>query len=177
MRRVVCHSTEFGLCLFARGADPVEAQFRTNRHNGLVADHHPIGELPFHASHILLLHTALLKLFSHRLGTLGMLPNKHDPRRKPIQTVTRPGHEVRTAQSAQNLNNRIVVVSPCGMDRHTSRLVDDEHIIIFMDNSNVMSGHGRFMTMQRMRNNLAIFDHCVWAGDLAVHRDRPFLEG
>ena len=69
---------------------------------------------------------------------------------------------------AENLNDGIVVVSTRSVDGHTGRLVND--------NTDRSAGHGRFVAVGGMRDNLAVLDDSISAGGLAVDADQAVIE-
>jgi hypothetical protein len=77
---------------------------------------------------------------------------------------------------AKNLNDRVVVVSTSGVDGHTGWLVNDNQIIVFVDDTDRSAGHGRFVAVGGMRDNLAVLDDSISAGGLAVDTDQAIIE-
>jgi hypothetical protein len=43
------------------------------------------------------------------------------------------------------------------MNGHARRLVDDDHIVVFVNHSNGLRSDGRLMPMKRVADNIAIF--------------------
>jgi hypothetical protein len=56
------------------------------------------------------------------------------------------------------LGHGVIVVASGGMDRHTSRLVDDHHIVVFVDHSDGLRRDRRLMPVECMADNIAILD-------------------
>jgi hypothetical protein len=68
------------------------------------------------------------------------------------------------------------VVSTRSVDGHTGRLVNDNQIIVFVDDTDRSAGHGRFVAVGGMRDNLAVLDDSISAGGLAVDADQTVIE-
>lgn len=52
-----------------------------------------------------------------------------------------------TSFCSHDLNDGIEVVSTGRMDWDAGRLVDDNHVVVFVDDTNRLSGHRRFVTV------------------------------
>ena len=52
------------------------------------------------------------------------------------------------------------------MDGYTCGLVDDNHVIIFVDYTNRLRSYRWLMSMQGVRDYVAVLDDCIDAGDL-----------
>lgn len=63
-----------------------------------------------------------------------------------------------TTFRTHDFDKRIEIVATSGMYRYTCRLVDDDHIIVFVNYSNRCRGHGGLMTVQGMRYHIAVLD-------------------
>ena len=81
-----------------------------------------------------------------------------------------------TSLCAENLNDGIVVVSTRSVDGHTGRLVNDNQVIVFVDDTDRSAGNGGFVAVGGMRDNLAILDDSISAGGLAVDADQAVIE-
>lgn len=75
---------------------------------------------------------------------------------------------------AQDLHNRVMVISAGGVDRYTGGLVNDEEVIILMNNANITAGHRGFVSMGGMGDDIAVADDCrcgrgfIVDGNLAI---------
>ena len=64
------------------------------------------------------------------------------------------------------------------MDRYSCGLVDDNHFIIFVDDTDRLRSYRWLMSMQCVGNYVAVLDDCVDAGDLlSVDYDTTALYG
>lgn len=77
---------------------------------------------------------------------------------------------------AENLNDRIVVVAARSVDGHAGRLIDDNQVIIFVDDTDRSAGHGGFVAVGGMGDDLAVLDDGVSASGLAVDADQAVVE-
>jgi acyl-CoA hydrolase len=68
------------------------------------------------------------------------------------------------------------VVSTRSVDGHTGWLINDDQVIVFVDNTDRSAGHGRFVAVGGMRDNLAVLDDSISAGRLAVDADQAVIE-
>ena len=48
---------------------------------------------------------------------------------------------------AHNFDDGVVIVATRGMDGNTCRLIDDDHVIIFVDDPDGLAGDGRLVTV------------------------------
>lgn len=100
-----------------------------------------------------------------------MLPDKHDAGRQAIEPVARPGVKLVAAFRAQDLHDRVVMISSSRVDRHTGRFVNDKQVIVFVNDANWETGDGWFVSMEGMRNDLAVSDDGLRTCWLAVNRN------
>lgn len=100
-----------------------------------------------------------------------MLPDKHDAGRQAIEPIARPRVKLVAAFRAQDLHDRVVMISSSRVDRHTGRFVNDKQVIIFVNDANWETGDGRFVSMEGMGNDLAVSDDGLGACWLAVNRN------
>ena len=63
---------------------------------------------------------------------------------------------------AHDLDYRIIVVPTRRVDRYSRWLVDDDHIIVFMDYTNGLSSDWGLVTVQCMRYDLPILDNVIY---------------
>jgi hypothetical protein len=68
------------------------------------------------------------------------------------------------------------VVSTRSVDGHTGRLVNDNQVIIFVDDTDWSAGHSGFVAVGGMRDDLAILDDSISACGLAVDADQAVIE-
>lgn len=61
-----------------------------------------------------------------------------------------------TSFGTHDFDEGVVVVAARRMYWYTSRLVDHDHIVVFVDNTNRLRGYGRFMTVQSMRDHVSV---------------------
>lgn len=79
------------------------------------------------------------------------------------------------ALRAHDLEHGVVVVATGGVDGHTSGFINDNQIVIFVDNTNLFPGDGGFVTVQGMRDDLAVLDNGVGTSRRAVDGDEAIL--
>jgi len=64
------------------------------------------------------------------------------------------------------------------MHRDASGLIDDDHLVAFVDHTDRLGGDGRFMAVQGVTDHVAVFDGNVKVEDwLAVEHDAPGGDG
>ena len=64
------------------------------------------------------------------------------------------------------------------MDGYTRRLVNDNHVIIFMDYADGLRSYRGLVSMQCMGDYVAVLDYCIDIGDLLSIDDHiPALYG
>ena len=63
------------------------------------------------------------------------------------------------------------------VDRNASGLIDDKQIIRLVDYADVVACDGRFVAMEGMRDNFAVFEDSVGSGGFAVHSDVATFKG
>lgn len=67
------------------------------------------------------------------------------------------------------------MVATGGVDGHTGRLINDNQIVIFVDNTNLFPSNWRLVTVQGMRDDLAVLDNGIGASRRAVDGDKAIL--
>lgn len=67
---------------------------------------------------------------------------------------------------SHNLHYRIVIVPASRMHRHASWFVDNDDIVIFVYDTDLLCRYGGLVAMEGMRYYIAVFDHCVDRGNL-----------
>lgn len=82
-----------------------------------------------------------------------------------------------TALSAQDLDDGVEVVPAGGVDRHTGRFVDDEHVVVLMDDTDRLRGHRGLVAVEGVRDDLAVLDPGGWGRDFAADGDLAGLDG
>ena len=88
-----------------------------------------------------------------------MLGNEHDTTSQPVQPIARQWVPLVTSLSAHDLDHGVVVVSSRWMYWYASGFVDDDHIVVFVHGADRLSSDWRLMSMQRMADDVAIFDN------------------
>lgn len=78
--------------------------------------------------------------------------------------------------SAENLHDRVVVVSTSSVDGHTSRLVNDNQVLVFVNDTDRSAGDCGLVAVGGVRDNLAVLDDGIPACGLAVHADQAVVE-
>lgn len=68
------------------------------------------------------------------------------------------------------------MVSARGVNGHTGRFVNDDQVIVFVDDADWGAGHGGFMAVGGMRDDLAVLDDGVSAGGFAIDADQAVIE-
>lgn len=79
------------------------------------------------------------------------------------------------ALRAHDLEHGVVVVATSGVDGHTGGLVNDNQIVILVDDTNLFPGDGGFVTVQSMRDDLAVLDDGIGASRRAVDGNKAIL--
>lgn len=176
-RWVIRQSAEFRFRFFSTGAYTVQPQFRANLHDGLVADHHAFWELALDTSNILFLYCARLQSSGHFLSALWVFSDEHEARSQAIKSVTRAREPFETALGAQNLDDRIEVVPPCGVHRYTGGLINDNEVIILVNYAYGKTCDRGFVAVSGVGDDISILNFCFGVGADAIDRDKACFEG
>jgi hypothetical protein len=70
-----------------------------------------------------------------------------------------------------NLHHRIIIISARRMNGYTSRLVYNNHVVVFVYYSDRLCGDGRLMAMQRVGNDISVPQDRFWSNILPVDSD------
>lgn len=68
------------------------------------------------------------------------------------------------------------MVSTSGVNRHAGWFIDHNQVVVFVNDTDREGGHRGFMTMNGVRNLLAILDHGVSARRLAIDANEAVIE-
>lgn len=64
------------------------------------------------------------------------------------------------------------------MDGYAGGLVDDDHVVVFVDDADGLSGDGGFVPVEGVRDDVAVYDLVLHRGDfLAIDDDFATLYG
>lgn len=82
------------------------------------------------------------------------------------------------ALCAHDFDDGVIIVATGRVDGDTGGLVDDYHVIVFMDYADGLGGYGRFMSVEGMGDDVAILDDGMDGGNgLAVDNNFTALYG
>lgn len=107
-----------------------------------------------------------------------MLADEHDATREAIEAIAGQRIELMAAFRPHDFHHAVVVVATCGVDWHTCRLVDDNHVLVLVDDADGLRGDGGFMAMECVADDVAVLDGRGegWDG-LSVDLDGPSFYG
>lgn len=97
-----------------------------------------------------------------------MFTHKHYPTSQSIQPVARERIPAVPSLSPHNLDDGIVVVAASRVDRDTCRLVDDDHVGVFVDDADGKGGDGGFMSVHGVGYDIAVADGGVGGDGFAI---------
>jgi hypothetical protein len=60
--------------------------------------------------------------------------------------------------------------------RHSGWLVDNNHVVIFVENLDRFCRHRRFVSMDGVRHQIAILEHIMLSNCLAIHRNQTGID-
>ncbi len=141
-------------------------------HDGLVANDVSFGELADDAGDVFFFHGAGLDLCAEFIRRFRVLADEHDATGQSVQSIARKRVPLVASFCAHDLNDGVVVVTAGRVDGDTSGFVDDNHVVVFVDDGNGLSSYGGFMSVEGVRDYIAVFDNCLEGRDLlAVEND------
>ncbi len=128
-------------------------------HDGLVADDVPFWELADDTRDVFFFHSARLKLCAEFLGGFRVLADEHNAAGQSVKSITGQRVPLVAAFRAHNLNDGVVVVAAGGMDGNAGGLGDDYYVVVFVDDANSLGGHGGFMSVEGVGDDVAVLDN------------------
>jgi hypothetical protein len=90
-----------------------------------------------------------------------MLPNEHHSTGESVQSVTWHWIPPVSALFSHDLDNRVVVVTAGWMNGYSGRLINNYHVIVFVDDGNRSGGDRGFVSVEGMGNNISVFDQSM----------------
>lgn len=70
----------------------------------------------------------------------------------------------------------VVIISSGRVDRYASWFVDDDHIVVFVNDTDRLCGYRRFMAVEGMRNDISILQLRVRRRQLAIDCDSSIYD-
>lgn len=107
-----------------------------------------------------------------------MLRDEHDPARQSVQSIA--GERVPAVSSLRthDFYDAVVVVPARGMHGHAGGLVDDDHLVVFVDDLDRLGRDGWFVAVERVADDIPVLDGRRGGLDrLAVELDGAFVDG
>jgi hypothetical protein len=77
----------------------------------------------------------------------------------------------------EELDDGVVVVAASWMHGDASRLVDDNHVIILVDDADGVRCHRRLVAMHRVRDHFSILEDVIWTNVVSIHSNKPPFHG
>ena len=76
-----------------------------------------------------------------------------------------------------DFDDGVVVVASGGVNGDAGGLVDDNHVVVFVDDANGLGGYGGFVAMESVGDYVAVFDDGVDGGWFAIENYAAPLYG
>lgn len=147
-------------------------------HDGLFADNVAKRELADYAGDVFLLHCTVLDLYTELVRRYSILADEHHAAGETIQAIAGKRVPLVPALRPHDFDNGVIIVATGGVDGDAGGLVDDYHVIVFVDYADGLGGYGRFMSMEGVGDDVAILNDRMNGGNwLAVNNHFTALYG
>ena len=107
-----------------------------------------------------------------------MLADEHDATSQPVEPVARQWIPAIATICPHNLDDGVEVVSTSRMYGHARRLVDDNHVVILVDDTDGLRGTRGLVAVESVGYDVAVLDYCFDARHrLAIEDDAALFYG